>query len=61
MTPFQEVVRLKIERKKAAAKRQDEIDARVTLLEPKLSHEEAVYIAKKYEQGTDDVKTTKVL
>lgn len=61
MTPFQEVVRLKIERRNATAQRQDEIDACAKILEPKLSHEEAVYIVKKYEQGTGDVKTTKGL
>lgn len=49
MTSFQEVVRLKIERRKATAKRQDEIDARVQKIEPDLSHEEAVFIVKKYE------------
>lgn len=49
MTPFQEVVRLKIERRKAESKRQGEIDARVRMVEPQLSHEEAVFIVKKYE------------
>ena len=49
MTPFQEVVRLKIERKKAQPVRVHEIDAKVELLEPQLSHDEAVFIVKKYE------------
>lgn len=49
MTPFQEVVRLKVERKKASSKRLDEIDQQVKNLEPKLAHEEAVFIVKKYE------------
>lgn len=49
MTPFQEVVRLKIEWRKAAPARQDEIDIRVKTIEPSLSHEEAVFIVKKYE------------
>jgi hypothetical protein len=50
MTPFQEVVRLKLERIGAASKRQDEIDTRIKKLEPTLSHDEAVYIVKKYER-----------
>lgn len=49
MTPFQEVVRLKVERKKALSKRQNEIDQQVKHLEPCLTHEEAVFIVKKYE------------
>lgn len=49
MTPFQEVVRLKIERNKALSKRLDEIDQQVKNLEPKLTHEEAVFIVQKYE------------
>lgn len=49
MTPFQEVVRLKVERKKAPVKRQSEIDQQVKALEPKLTHDEAVFIIKKYE------------
>lgn len=49
MTPFQEVVRLKVERKKALSKRQDEIDQQVKRLEPRLAHDEAVFIVKKYE------------
>lgn len=50
MTPFQEVVRLKIERRKASEKRISEIDQRVRSIEPELTHEEAVFIVKKYEQ-----------
>ena len=50
MTPFQEVVRLKIERTKATPKRQEDIDTRILKLEPTLSHDEAVYIVKKYER-----------
>ena len=49
MTVFQEVVRLKIERNKAQPARVHEIDAKGQLLEPQLSHEEAVFIVKKYE------------
>jgi hypothetical protein len=49
MTPFHELVLLKIERRKAIPKRQDDIDARIRKLEPELSHEEAVFIVKKYE------------
>lgn len=49
MTPFQEVVRLKVERKNAQHARVHEIDAKVKLLEPQLSNEEAVFIVKKYE------------
>jgi hypothetical protein len=49
MTPFQEVVRLKIERKKSQPARIHEIDTKVKLLEPQLSHEEAAFIVKKYE------------
>ena len=49
MTSFQEAVRLKIERRKATPKRQDEIDDRVRKIEPTLSYEEAVFIVKKYE------------
>lgn len=50
MTVFQEVVRLKVERKKALTKRQDEIDQQVKRLEPRLTHEEAVFIVRKYER-----------
>lgn len=49
MTAFQEIVRLKIERRTARDKRQDEIDARIVKLEPRLTHDEAVFIVKKYE------------
>lgn len=49
MTPFQEIVRLKIERRKAQLARVPDIDTRVKVLEPQLSHEEAVFIVKKYE------------
>ena len=49
MTVFQEVVRLKIERKQAQPARAHEIDTKVKLLDPQLSHEEAVFIVKKYE------------
>lgn len=49
MTPFQQVVRLKIERKKAIPGRQDEIDMMVKEIGPSLTHEEAVFIVKKYE------------
>lgn len=49
MTPFQEVVRLKIERRKAELKRQDEIDMHVRTIEPALTHDEAVFIVRKYE------------
>ena len=49
MTIFQEVVRLKIERRKTTAARQGEIDLRIKVIEPSLSHEEAVFIVKKYE------------
>lgn len=49
MTAFQEIVRLKIERKKSQSARVSDIDARVKVLEPQLSHEEAVFIVKKYE------------
>lgn len=56
MTPFQEVVRLKVERKKALTKRQDEIDQLVKALEPQLTHEEAVFIVQKYERGERSAK-----
>lgn len=49
MTPFQEAVRLKIERAQATDARKDVIDDAVKTLELKLSHEEAVFIVKKYE------------
>lgn len=49
MTIFQEIVRLKIERKNAKTARANEIDTRIKLLEPSISHEEAVFIVKKYE------------
>lgn len=49
MTTFQEVVRLKIERRKASEKRIAEIDERIKVIEPSLTHEEAVFIVKKYE------------
>lgn len=49
MTVFQEVVRLKIERNKAQHARVHEIDTKVKLLEPQLSHDEAAFIVKKYE------------
>lgn len=49
MTVFQEIVRLKIEQRNAKDSRVAEINARIKLLEPKLSHEEAVFIVKKYE------------
>lgn len=49
MTPFQEVVRLKVERKKAEPQRINEIDEKIRVLEPRLTHEEAVFIVKKYE------------
>ena len=49
MTPFHEIVVLKIERRKATAKRQGEIDARVLQIEPDVSHDEAVFIVTKYE------------
>ncbi len=49
MEPFQEVLRLKVERRKASPQRIDEIDSRIKLIEPKLTHEEAVFIVKKYE------------
>lgn len=49
MTPFQEVVRLKVERYKATPVRQDKIDIRVKAIEPFLSHDEAVFIVRKYE------------
>lgn len=56
MTPFQEVVRLKVERKKAPSKRLNEIDQQVKHLEPRLTHEEAVFIVKKYERGERSAK-----
>lgn len=46
---FQEIVKLKIERRKASEKRISEIDQRVRSIEPELTHEEAVFIVKKYE------------
>ena len=49
MTAFQEIVRLKIERRNAVQKRMNEIDACILNLEPRLSHEEAVFIVRKYE------------
>ncbi len=54
MGPLQEVLMLKIERRKASEKRKDEIDSRVAVLANELSHEEAVFIVKKYEK---DVST----
>lgn len=49
MTAFQEVVRLKIERRKADPARQDAIDDRIRVLEPQLTHDEAVFLVRKYE------------
>jgi hypothetical protein len=49
MMPFQEVVRLKVERLKSSGKRIDEIDKQIKRLEPRLTHDEAVFIVKKYE------------
>lgn len=49
MTLFQEVVRWKVERVKAVPARVMIIDKQIALVEPKLSHEEAVFIVKKYE------------
>lgn len=51
MEPFQEVLRLKVERRKASPQRIDEIDEKIKSIEPKLSHEEAVFIVKKYESS----------
>lgn len=56
MEPFQEVLRLKVERRKASPQRTDEIDEKVKLLELKLSHEEAVFIVKKYESDVQEIK-----
>ena len=56
MEPFQEVLRLKVEHRKASPQRTDEIDENVKLLEPKLSHEEAVFIVKKYESDVQEIK-----
>lgn len=49
MTIFQEVVRLKIERPTATRARQDAIDQRCRELANLLTHEEAVYLVRKYE------------
>lgn len=49
MTAFQEIVRLKIERRKATPARIDAIDQRVLAMELGLTHEEAVFIVRKYE------------
>lgn len=56
MEPFQEVLRLKVERRKASPQRADATDEMVKLLEPKLSHEEAVFIVKKYESDVREIK-----
>lgn len=44
---------LKEERVAAPPERQAEIDEEVKILEPGLSHEEAVYIVRVYESGLD--------
>jgi hypothetical protein len=58
MRPFQEVMTLKLERERAKnAHRIDEIDARIKALEPELTHEEAVYIVKRFEiEKTEPVR-----
>ena len=50
MGPLQEVLMLKIERRKASEKRKNEIDLRVRALADDLSHDEAAFIVKKYEK-----------
>lgn len=49
MKPYQQVVRLKQERLTAKPERQDAIDKEILKLEPFLTHEEAVYLVRKYE------------
>ncbi len=49
MTPFQAVVRLKIERKRAEDWELANIDRKIREIEPSLTHEEAVFIVQKYE------------
>lgn len=50
MTPFQECAQLKIERRKTTdQKRIDAIDARCRVLADLLSHDEAVFLVRKYE------------
>jgi hypothetical protein len=49
VTPFQNIVRLKKERPTASGKRQAQIDLAIRSLEPRLTHDEAVFIVKKYE------------
>lgn len=52
MKPFQHVVRLKQERRTAKPERQGVIDQEILKLEPQLTHEEAVYLVKKFEVPT---------
>lgn len=54
MTPFQAIVRLKIERQSAEGGEISNIDSKIRELEPSLTHEEAVFIVKKYESGIAD-------
>lgn len=50
MRPFQEVLKLKLERERAkGSARIEAIDTRIRTLEPELTHEEAVYIVKRFE------------
>lgn len=49
MTAFQRVIRLKRERPAAQRERQENIDREILTLEPQLTHEEAVYVVRKYE------------
>ena len=56
MTPFQAVVRLKIERKGAEGWELANIDRKIRELEPSLTHEEAVFIVKKYESDVQEIK-----
>lgn len=51
MTTFQKCEQLKIERRTATPERQDKIDTMVKLLEPFLTHDEAVSIVQQYESG----------
>lgn len=51
MTPFQAVVKLKIERKGVEDCELASIDRKIRELEPSLTHEEAAFIVRKYESG----------
>lgn len=56
MTPFQAVVRLKIERKRAEDWELANIDRKIREIEPSLTHEEAVFIVQKYESDVQEIK-----